>query len=71
MNEIWDMLVFFNEQRVMLIPRIQNMIDDSLATTTGNLKIPIYSNKMYKIEDVNKPSIPDNSKYWQVFEDDS
>ena len=63
-NEVWDMLGnFFSEHRVMVIPRIENMIVDSLATTTGNLKILIYSNKKYKIEVVNRPSIPENSKY--------
>ena len=70
-NEIWDMLgKIFTEHRVMVIPRIQNHIDDSLATTTGNFKVPIYSNKNYEIEVVNRPYIPENSKYWKVFEDD-
>ena len=64
-NEVWDMLGnFFNEHRVMLIPRIQNSIVDSLDTTAGNFKFSIYSNKKYKIEVVNRPSIPYNSKYW-------
>ena len=70
-NEEWDMLGnFFTEHRIIVIPRIQNQVDDSLATTTGNFKAPIYSKKKYKIEIVNKPSIPDNPKYWKVFEDD-
>ena len=28
------------------------------------------SEKEYQVEILNRPSIPDNSKYWQVFEDD-
>ena len=45
-NEVWDMIgIFFSEHRVVVIPRIENRIVDSLATTTGNFKIPIYSNK--------------------------
>ena len=70
-NEFWDMLGnFFTKHTVMVIPRIQNQIADYLATIAGNFRVPIYSNKKYKIEVVNRPSIPDNFKYWQVFEDD-
>ena len=70
-NEVWDMLEnFYIENRVMVIPIIQNQITDYLATTTGNFKVPTYSNKKYKIEVVNRRSFPDNHKYWQVFEDD-
>ena len=70
-NEVWDMLGnFFNEHRVMVIPIIQNKVTYSLATTNGNFKIPVYSNKKYKIELVNRPFIPNNSKYWKVFEYD-
>ena len=62
-NENWDMIGnFFNEHKVMVIPRIQNRIDDSLATTTGNFKVPIYSNKKYEIEVVNRDSITNNYK---------
>ena len=61
--------IFFNEHRVIVIPRIQNRIVGSLATTAGNFIIPIYSNKKYKIEVIDRPSIPNHSKYWQVFED--
>ena len=51
MNEVWDMLGnFFNEYRVMVIPRIQNKIVDPLATTVGNFKILVYSNNKYKIK---------------------
>ena len=54
---------FFSEHRVMVIPRIENRIADSLATIAGNVNIPIYSNKKYKIEAVDRTSIPDKSKY--------
>ena len=70
-NEVWDMLGnFFNEHRVMVILRIQKRITDALATTAGNFNIPIYSNKNYKIGFVNRPSIPENSKYQKLFEGD-
>ena len=70
-NEVLDMLGnFFSEHRVMVIPRIENRIVDSLATIARKFKIPIYSNKKYKTEVVNRPSIPNNSNYWKFFEDD-
>ena len=61
---------FFNEHKVMVIPRMKNRLVYSLATTARNFEISIYSSKKYKIEVVNRPSILDNSKYWKVFEDD-
>ena len=67
-NEIWDSIAnFFSEHRVMVIPKIQNKIENYLAKTIENFKICVYSNKKYKIEVVNTPSILDNSKYWKVF----
>ena len=53
-----------------MIPIRENQVVDSLDTIAGNFKVPIYSNKKYKIEVVNRPSIPKNSKYWKLFEDD-
>ena len=63
-NEVWDMLgKFFNEHRVLVIPRIQNKIADPLASIVGDFKIPFYPNRTYEIEVVNRPYVPDNSKY--------
>ena len=53
---------FFFEYRIRVIPMMQNQVADSMATTTGNFKALIYSKKKYKIEIVNRMSIPDNSK---------
>ena len=36
----------------------------------GKLKNPTASQRKYKVDIVNRPFIRDNSKYWQVFEDD-
>ena len=63
-NEVLDMLGnFFNEHRVMVTPMIQNKIPYSLETTIENFKIHVYSNRKYKIEVVNRPSLPRNFKY--------
>ena len=70
-NEVWDMFRnFFTEHTVQVIPRDENAVEDSLATTTGILEAPMMGKKKYKVEIVNRISIPDNTKYWLVFEDD-
>ena len=61
---------FFTKHNIRVIPKIQNQVADSVATIAGNFKATIYSKKKYKIEIVNRPSIPENLKYWKVFEDD-
>ena len=49
---------------------MHNCIADSLATYAIVFKIPIYPNRKYEIEVKHKPSVPNNVKNWQVFEDD-
>ena len=43
---------------------------DSLAIATSNFKVPLDVKAAYDVQIKNKPSIPDNIKHWQVFEDD-
>ena len=62
-NEVWDMLGnLFTKYKVRVIPIRENQVVDSLATTSRNFKVSIYSKKIYKIAVVNRPSIPNNSK---------
>ena len=64
MSEVWDMLGnFFNEHREIVIHIIQNKIAYCLEIVAGNFKIQVYSNRKYKIEVVNRPSIPNISNY--------
>jgi ribonuclease HI len=69
-NLVLDLLENFSEYNISVVPREQNPIADALATSTSVFKIPIYPNKKYEIEVKHRPTIPDNVKYWQVFEDD-
>ena len=70
-NEVWDMFGnYFTEHKIKLIPRYENIVADSLAVATQKFKTPTVVQRKYKVDIVNIPSIPDNSKYWQVFEDD-
>jgi hypothetical protein len=52
-----------------MIPRGHNHIADALATSTSVFKIPIFPNKGYEIEVKHRSTVPDNIKYWHVFED--
>ena len=50
---------------------MQNLIADSLATTTRNLKIPMNASNKFEIYVKHQPIVPDNLSYWQVFWDDN
>jgi ribonuclease HI len=69
-NLVLDLLEEFSEYNLSAIPRGQNQIADALATSASVFKIPIFPNKKYEIEVKHRPAVPDNIKYWQVFEDD-
>ena len=53
-----------------MVPRYENTVVDSLAVAAGKFKTPSAGQREYQVDIVNRPSIPDNCKYWQVFEDD-
>ena len=61
---------YFTEHKIRVIPRYENTVAGSLAIAAGKFKTPTVGQRKYKVDIVNRPSIPDNSKYWQVFEDD-
>jgi hypothetical protein len=41
-----------------------------LATSASVFKITISPNKRYEIEVKHRPTVPDNIKYWKIFEED-
>ena len=43
---------------------------DSLAVAASSFKPPINPRLRYEIEIRHRPSVPDNVKHWQVFDDD-
>ena len=70
-NEVWDMFGnYFIEHTMRGVPRYENTVVDSLAVAAGKFKTPTTGQRKYKVDIVNRPSILDNSKYWQIFEDD-
>ena len=70
-NEVWDLIdSFFLAFNISFVPREKNTVDDSLATSASNFKVPLPPKLKYDIEVKYRPSIPDNIKNWKVFEDD-
>ena len=57
------------EYQFVTIPREHNVIADALAVFASLFKISIYPNKKYEIQVKHRPTLPNNLKYWQVFED--
>jgi hypothetical protein len=68
---VWDLVdSFFSAFNISFIPREENTMADSLAISARNFIIPIPPKIKYDVEVKYMPSIPDNVKYWKVFEDD-
>ena len=62
-NEVWDMFGnYFTEHTIIVVPRHENTVANSLFVVAGKFKIPTAGQKKYKVDIVNKPSIQDNSK---------
>ena len=45
-------------------------MEDSLAISRSNFRVPFPPNLKYEVEVKYRPSIPDNVKHWKVFEND-
>ena len=69
-NAVLDILKWFSEHTLTCIPRIQNGVADALAKAAGKLKIPMNSSNKFEIYVKHRPTIPDNQRNWQVFQDD-
>jgi hypothetical protein len=70
-NEVWDLVdSFFSAFNISFIPREENTMAYSLATSASNFKVPLPPKFRYDVEVKYRPSIPDNVKHWKVFEDD-
>jgi len=70
-NEVWHTIEnLFQGFNITVIPRDENMHVDSLVASTSSFKIPEPVLLEYQIQVKYRPSIPDNLKHWQIFEDD-
>ena len=68
---MWDLSEhYFLAFNLNFVCREENEMANSLAIAASNFKVPLDVKATYDVQIKNKPSIPDNIKYWQVFEDD-
>ena len=66
-NATLEILRMFSEYALKVVPRLQNLMDDSLATAASNFISTMFSNKNFEIHIKHRPAFPDNLKFWQVF----
>ena len=69
-SAVVEVLNFFSEFQITKIPRTHNLHAHSLATFASTCKLPLEPNNCFTTEIKHRPSIPNNVKDWQVFEDD-
>jgi ribonuclease HI len=70
-NAIWDTMEFFDALSLEEVPREMNNKADVLAVSTSTFHpSDELMNGQGKMEVIFRPSIPDNFKHWQVFNDD-
>lgn len=66
-----EILNTFLEIQLAKIPRKHNLHAHSLATFASTCKLPFEPNHQFTIEIRHMPTIPDNVKNWQVFDNDT
>jgi hypothetical protein len=69
-DEVWKIKDSFSIFDISYIPRAMNHFVDSLAISTSMFIPPMPPRLNYEIQVKYRPSLPDNIKYWKVFEDD-
>ena len=68
-DDAMDLLKSFAEFELTFVPRNQNIISNGLEFAASTCLRP-HENKQYSIQVKYRPAVPDNEKYWQVFEGD-
>jgi ribonuclease HI len=69
-DEVWKLRDSFSVFEISYIPRDLNQLADSLAVSASTFVPPMPPKLSYEIQIKYRPSLPDNVKYWKVFEDD-
>jgi ribonuclease HI len=69
-DEVWKIRDSFSIFEISYIPRDMNHLADSLAISANMFIPPMPPRLNYEIQVKYRPSLPDNMKYWKVFEDD-
>jgi ribonuclease HI len=69
-DEVWKVRDSFSIFEISYIPRDMNQLADSLAVSASMFIPPMPPRLSYEIQVKYRPYLPDNIKYWKVFEDD-
>ena len=64
-----DLLKTFEEYELVFVPRHQKILANGLVCTASSCQRP-YDSKQFTVQVKYRPAVPDNEKYWQVFEGD-
>lgn len=70
-DEVLKLIVVFTEFKIPYISRTMNQLADSLAISASTFIPPLPPKLNYEIQVKYRPSLPDNVKFWKVFEDDA
>lgn len=65
-----EILNTFTKSKLTKISRSHNLHAHSLATFASTCKLPFEPNRHFTAEIKHRPTIPNNVKDWQVFEND-
>ena len=69
-DEVWKLRDSFMFVELSYIPRDMNHLADSLAVSASLFVPPLPPRLSYDIQVKYRPSLPDNVKFWKVFEND-
>jgi len=70
-NVVLDFLESFIEYSMFVVYTNQNVFPNGLATSASTCKLPFCPTRQYIVEVKNKPTVPNNIRYWQVFGSDA
>ena len=70
MDEVWKLVDSFMFFELSYIPRAVKNLDDSLSVSTSMFIPPFPPKLSYEIQVKYRPSLPDNVKFWNFFEND-
>jgi ribonuclease HI len=69
-DEVLEAIKSFADFKITFVPRAMNEVADSLAVSACAFIPPLPHKLSYEIQIRHRPSLPDNVKFWKVFEDD-
>ena len=70
-DKVLNLISTFTEFNISYIPRAMNQLANSLVVSASTFIPPFPPKLNYEIQVKYRPSLPDNVKFWKVFEDDA